>query len=432
MTARFCLATLLLSSISLIPLTARAAAGSESIVAVVNGDVVTQGDVDARARLFALSTGIPLSDDQLQRLDAQISQQLIDERLRLQEAEQRQIAVPDSDIAAQIDDMNKRDNGQLRQNLAKNGISLRTLVDELRAQLAWTQVLRQEIGNRAVVTPAELNARMEEEKAQSGKPEYEVAEIFIPVETPSREAAAKRFADTVIDRLRNGAAFGNVAAEFSQSQDALTGGELGWVRPDDLDDAVAAVVTQMPVGAISNPIRVPGGYAIVTLEDKRTAGKEMVTMATVRQAFFPFTQTLNPQAPTDQQKEMLLKARALSASAHDCNAVEAANKAEGNVRPSDPGQLPLERLSNPAMKQILTSLTPGKPTQPLVSTDGILVMMVCSESKQNLALVSREDMANRIVDERVDRLSRTLQRDLERQADIKRYGVAAEDEDSQG
>jgi peptidyl-prolyl cis-trans isomerase SurA len=199
------------------------------------------------------------------------------------------------------------------------------------------------------------------------------------------------------------------------------------VRPQNLDDAIAAVVTQMPVGAISNPIRVPGGYTIVTLAAKRTIGLELVTMANVRQAFFPFTSVLNPAAPTDQQKSMLLRARNLSATAHDCATMEATNKEMGTIHPSDPGLLPLERLSNPAMKQLLGSLEINKPSQPLVSNDGILVMMVCSKKQENLAQTSRSDMGDRIVNERVERLARRLQQDMERQANIKRYGVAAQD-----
>lgn len=403
--------------------------GDESIVAVVNGDVVTQGDVDARARLFALSAGIPLSDEGLSRLETQISQQLIDERLQLQKAQSLKIAIPDTDIAAQIDDLDKRNRGNLRQNLAKNGISLRTLIDQLRAQIAWSQVLREEIGDAALVKPEEVGLRMAMEKAAAGQPEYQLAEIFVPVDNPSRADAAKRFADTVIDRLHNGATFGNIAAEFSQGEDALSGGEEGWMRPSELDAAVADVVTQMPVGAISNPIRVPGGYAIVTLEGKRTAGMEMVTMASVREAFYPFTAALVPSAPTDQQKNALLQARALSTSAHDCGAIEAANHAQGDVQSSDPGMLPLEQISNPAMKSILMGLKVNQASQPLISSNGIVVMMVCSKKPENVAEVTSDQMRNRILDERVERLARTLQRDLERQANITRYGVAAEEED---
>ena len=433
MTARTNVRSLLLAASCLLlafPRATVAAAGSAdtaSIVATVNGDVVTQGDVDARARLFALTADIALSDESLHRLDAQISQQLIDDKLRLQQAQSLGIVIPDQAIADQIDQLDQRNHGHLRDALAQNGIPLSTLVDQLRAQMAWTQVLRQQLGDRGVVSPAEVDGRMAMEKAAEGKPEYEVSEIFVPISSPARAASAKRFADAAIDRLRSGVSFANMAAEFSQSEDALSGGDMGWVRASDLDDAVAAVVTQMPEGAISNPIRVPGGYAIVTLNAKRIAGRDISTIAHVRQAFFPFTSPLNPAAPTDQQKDALNKAHALGASAHDCAAVEAANKALGSPRPSDPGPLPIERLSSPAMKALLSNLPLNKPSQPLVSQEGIVVMMVCSRDQANLAQITPDQMADRIVNERVERLARRLVQDLERQGNIKRYGVAAED-----
>ena len=100
-----------------------------------------------------------------------------------------------------------------------------------------------------------------------------------------------------------------VAAQFSQNQTALQGGELGWVQANQLDPEVARLVAEMPVGAISNPVKVPGGFSIVTLQGKREIGREMGTVLSLRQVFLPFTSALNPQAPTEQQKQALEKAR---------------------------------------------------------------------------------------------------------------------------
>src|SRR6202020_138519 len=100
---------------------------------------------------------------------------------------------------------------------------------------------------------------------QIGQTEYRLGEIFIPVDDPANSADAQRFAETVITELRAGAAFPLVAAQFSQTQAALEGGELGWVQVNQLDPAVARIVTQMPVGAVSNPVRVPGGFSVVSL-----------------------------------------------------------------------------------------------------------------------------------------------------------------------
>src|SRR5690242_18473058 len=78
------------------------AAQATRIVAVVNGDVISNADVDNRARLFALSTGLPVTQDVLDRLRQQITRQLVDERLRMQEVQRRKIVVPDKAIADAI------------------------------------------------------------------------------------------------------------------------------------------------------------------------------------------------------------------------------------------------------------------------------------------------------------------------------------------
>src|SRR6185436_13564776 len=140
------------------------------------------------------------------------------------------------------------------QRLAADGVGQRTLVDQIRTQLGWTQVLREQLGDKVAVTDTEIADAQRLLAQQVGKLEYRVGEIFIPVDDPANAADAQRFAETVIAELRAGAPFPVVAAQFSQNQTALTGGELGWVQANQLDPDVARLVNEMPVGAISNPV----------------------------------------------------------------------------------------------------------------------------------------------------------------------------------
>ncbi len=390
---------------------------ADAIAAVVNGDVITRADVDNRAKLFALSTGLPASGD-ISRLKPQILRELIDDRLRLQEIERRKIVVADADVASAIATVEQRNGlppGGLRQKLEAQGVDYATLIRQIRVQLGWTRVLRQVLAERGFITPAEIDEQERIFKQQTGQPQYKVGEIFIAAEDPSRSGDARKFADTVIQQLHAGAPFGIVAAEFSQSETALQGGSLGWVRPDQLDPQVAELVKQMPIGAISNPVRVAGGYDVVTLQDKRLVGNDLATVLSVRQAFFPFSEPLDPQAPTEQQRRALTDAQALSRTATSCDAIEAANKANGEKRPSDPGQIRLDHL-NPQMQQLLGSLKPGQASKALVTPDGIMVVMVCSSEQKNLAAMTREDIANELVSERVELASRQLLQDLRRRA----------------
>jgi len=391
------------------------------IVAVVNGEIISNADVDNRARLFALSTGLPIRPDVIDRLKPQITRQLIDERLRMQEVQRRHIVVPDKNIASAIHDIETRNGlsaGVLRQKLVADGVSQRTLIDQIRTQLGWTQVLREQLGDKATITDAEVAERQRLQAQQVGRPEYRVGEIFIPVDDPASTADAQRFAETVITELRAGAPFPVVAAQFSQNQTALQGGELGWVQPNQLDPEVARLAVEMPAGAISNPVKVPGGFSIVTVQGKREIGREVGTVVSLRQVFLPFTSALNPQAPTEQQRQTLEKARGISASVHSCEQMEQVAKANNSPRPADPGEVPLDTINPLPFRQVIATLPPDRASQPVIAPDGIEIIIVCSREQKNLAQLSKQEVQAQLLNERVELLSRQLQADLRRRARI--------------
>lgn len=392
---------------------------AERIVAVVNGDIITTGDVTNRGRLFALSTGLPVTPEVLTRLRSQVSKQLVDERLRLQEIQRRKISVSDREIAEAIGDIEGRNNmpkGALTASLQGQGVAARTLIDQVRVQLGWTRLLRQELGTRADISDADVAEQVRIFKETIGRPEFRVGEIFIPVEDPAKAADAQRFADTVIAQLRAGAPFPVIAAQFSQSQTALQGGDLGWVRATQLDPEVAAIVTQMPPGAISNPIPVAGGMMIVIMRTKRDSGRDQATVLSIRQVFVPFTSPLNPQAPNDQQKRALEQATGVSRNVKTCKDMEDANARAGNARPSDPGEVRLEGIASPPLRALLGGLVPGQPSKPVVASEGVAVLMVCARDQKTEAAPSKEEISNRLLSERVELTSRQLQRDLRRRA----------------
>ncbi len=396
------------------------------IIAVVNGDVITNDDVSNRGRLFALSTGLPVTPEVLARLRPQVLKQLVDERLRLQEVQRRRIGVSDREIADAIGEIEQRNGmpkGALGASLRGQGVAMRTLIDQVRVQLGWTRVLREELGARAEITDADVAEQLRIFKDQIGKPEFRVSEIFIPIDDPSKTADARRFADTVIAQLRAGAPFPVVAAQFSQSQTALQGGDLGWVRRNQLDPAVAAVAQEMPPGAVSNPIDVPGGISIITLRAKREIGRDQATVMSIRQVFVPFVGALNPNAPTEQQRKAVEQAQGVSRSAKTCKDMEEANGRFGNVRPSDPGEVRLETVASGPLRSLLSGLKEGVASKPVVANEGAAVLMVCSREQKNAAAPTKEEVGQQLLQERVELASRQLQRDLRRRAMLDERGV---------
>ncbi|MCA3366101.1 MAG: peptidylprolyl isomerase [Roseomonas sp.] len=400
------------------PAQAQSAGGSvNSIVAVVNGDVVTRSEIESRRRLLALSAGVA-GDAGAQGGD-QILRLLIDERLRIQELSRRRILVTDQDIAGSVANIESRNGlppGGVVQNLRRAGIEPRVLYDQIRAQIGWARLLRGMLGDQANISDVEVNEFLAAQRARLGEPEFLVSEIFIPVENPGQEAQVRRFVTDVIQRLRQGVPFPMVAAQFSQSQTAIQGGAMDWMTADRFDPEVANILRQMPEGAISNPIRVPGGFEIVLLRDRRVSGRDMATIMTMRQVFLPFEGQVNPQAPTAQQLAQLQRAQTLSDQARGCEAMDAA--ARGSPRPADPGPVRLDNINPPELRELLGSLPIGRATQPIISVDGALIFMVCARETRNLAEANPQQARDILLRDRVELLSRQLQRDLRRRAQI--------------
>lgn len=393
-----------------------AAAQTNRILAVVNGDVVTQADVTSRARLFALNAGAAGGGAAFtDRLSAPILRLLVDERLRAQEVLRRRVPVTDADVAESVADIERRNNvgpGGLVRQLRTAGVEPRTLYEQIRVQIGWTRLLRALAGQQAAPGENEINEFIAARNARTGQPEFLVSEIFIPLDDPTREPEVRRFAEDVILQLRSGVPFPIAATQFSQSQTALAGGDMGWVNADQLDAEAAALAARMPPGAISNAIRVPGGFQILALRQRRETGVQNATMLSIRQAFLPFTGVLDPSNPTPAQREVVERAGRITGG---CPAVEAA--ARGSPRPADPGPVSLENLP-PPLRTIIAGLAPGRVSQPLITPDGVLVIAVCERQTRNMAEITPDIARAMITRDRLENLSRQQLREARRRAQI--------------
>jgi peptidyl-prolyl cis-trans isomerase SurA len=402
---------------ALSPWAGAAVAQTNRIVSIVNGDVVTASEITNRARLFALNSGMGSTAEIMTRLTPQVTRLLVDERLRMQEVQRRRILVSDGDVGEAVADIEQRNGlppGGLAGQLRGAGVEPRALYDQIRSQIGWSRLVRATLGSQGEIRPAEVEDFIAAHKARTGEPEFLVSEIFVPVDDATAEPEVRRFVDDVVAQLRRGVPFPAAATQFSQSQSALQGGDMGWTRPDEFDPAVARIVTQMPPGAVANPVRVPGGFQIIALRQKRETGRELATMVSLRQAFYPFTSALDPQNPTQQQRDTVERARALQDKG--CPTVESAG--QGGARPVDPGALRLDTMQPPPLRNLINALPLNRASQPIVTPEGVMVIAVCSKETRNLAELTPDQARSQILRDRAELTSRQLQRDLRRRATI--------------
>ena len=245
--------------------------GVRKATAIVNGDVITGSDIDHRMALIIASQQIQLPPDAIEQFRAQVLRNLIDESLQIQAAAQQELTIEDREVNttyARVAQNVRQTPEGFSTYLRSIGSSERSLKRQIRGEMAWERLQRRQIEPFVTVGDDEVQAVIARMNARRGTAEYRVAEIFLS-STPETAAEVQANADRIVQQIRAGSSFPAYARQFSEASTAALGGDLGWVRAEQLPDELAALVTQMPVGSVSAPIPVPGGVSIVAVADTR-------------------------------------------------------------------------------------------------------------------------------------------------------------------
>lgn len=258
--------------------TAVQAAGQESIVAVVNQGVITASDLKARVQLVSASSGMTPSKELSAKLRPQILTMLIEEQLRVQEADRLGIKVTDAEVDEGFTAIAKQNNipaTEFKKMLQSHGINIGTMRDQIRSQLAWTKVVQKRIRPRVEVSDADIDSELDRIKENIGKDQYLVAQILIPMSAQTKTDDAGGFAAKLADQLKKEPeSFPKAAKQFSASAGADKGGLIGWVMLGQLPQEVDAVLPTLNKGDVSRPIQTSSGYYILQLRDKRQLSAE--------------------------------------------------------------------------------------------------------------------------------------------------------------
>jgi len=245
----------------------------------VNDEVISVLDLSMRVRLAIIGAGVQDSQEVRRRLTPQVLRGLIDERLQMQEATRLDIAVTDDQVAdalQQISQQNGMSEGQFLSMLRNRGVIPTTLIDQIRAQIAWQTVIQRRLRPTVVVSNEEVQEVVDRLAARQGSIERRVSEIFVAVESAAQEQQALSNANRLLEQLRAGANFAGLARQFSQSSTARLGGDRGWIQDGELDDPLNQALAQMGPGDVSPPIRTLAGFHILLLRDmRRNEGQEI-------------------------------------------------------------------------------------------------------------------------------------------------------------
>jgi peptidyl-prolyl cis-trans isomerase SurA len=283
----------------------------DRVIAVVNDSVITERELEERVSSVNKQLekqGTPLPAQEI--LSRQLLERLVMETLQLQHAKEMGLKLDDQELdraLQRIAQDNKLTVTELRDNLAKDGIGFAKFRDEIRREMTVARVRENEVEGRVTVSESEVETELSQQATRpQGEAEYLAAHILvrIPEQSTTEELQARQArAGEALAALKKGTDFGQVSATYSDAQEALTGGNLGWRTAAKLPNIFVEEMQNLNKGETSQVLKSGNGFHIVRLLDKRGQGAaQTVTQTRARHILIKVN---NSQNEADAKQRIL-------------------------------------------------------------------------------------------------------------------------------
>jgi peptidyl-prolyl cis-trans isomerase SurA len=407
-------AVALAAALWLPPTTAQAQLGG--IAAAVNDEVISFYDLEQRLGLVISSAGLKNNIETRRRLRSQVLRTLVDESLQLQEAKRLEIEVKEKDLDVAkrlIEKQNRIPEGRFADFVAARRISMDAVVNQLKAEIAWTKVVNRRLRPTIQISDEEIEEVLERYQASAGKEERHVLEIYLAVDQAGQQESVRRAAQRLVEQVRGGADFQALARQFSQGATAAQGGDIGWILEGQLSPELETALAALKPGGISSPIEAPGGFYIFVLRQKRVRGgaDPLAVKVALKQIVLSLPGDAKPSVVERQQS----RARDIAADISGCDDLAATARQHGVGKPGDLGELHIGELPD-RFRSVVAGLAVGQASPPLRTPDGLHVLVVCSRVEPKATIPDRDTIIDRIGRRRLTMMSRRYLRDLRRDA----------------
>lgn len=392
----------------------------ERIAAVVNEDVILRSELqravdNVRVQYAGRENQLPPQDI----LERQVLERLVLMRLQVARATDAGISASEQELEGAIQGIAQQ-NGmtmeQLRTRVEADGMSFSGFRANLRDEIL-TQKLRQSFAQgRINVSEAEVDAAMATASA-AGAQQFHLAHILVATPespTPEQIATAQRKIDGVKGLIDRGEmTFAAAAVRYSDSPNALEGGDLGWRGSNEIPPAFAASIQQMQPGQMLGPIRGPSGFQLLQLVDTRTqaAGSgEQLTQFSGRQILVQVDEDTDEAAA--QAKAQTLAARLAGGADFAELAAEASDDAATRRRGGDLGWFSADTYGTAFGMQV-AALSDGQASAPFRTDAGWVIVQrtgsrQIAAADQNLRAQVRETIGRRKLEEEWNRWLREM------------------------
>ncbi len=379
----------------------------EGVAAVVNDEPISYYDVRQRVAMLAVTLGAEPTQEVLQQLAGTALEQLVDERLQLQLAAEFELEISSNEIAASVDRIAQQAGSNLEtlaQQFHGAGITMRTLEEQVRADIAWRRIMSGRYGSRIRISRNQINDQMNRLRSSAKETSYQLAEIFLFAPDDENKIQAQIAANSLVEQLRSGTPFQAAAQQFSSSPTASTGGDMGWVSVEDLPRQVAEAVSEATRTGVLEPIVADNGIYIISVRGKREPEKETTKLEMMQ------------IVAVDNDLETLESAMDR---VDGCESLHDTIDDEENMIMGDLGTVKLTELNGEAQDRV-KNLTAGDISTPFEASRGLSAIVLCDRKDDIEGLPSDDQLENQLFGRELNMISERELRNARLEATILR------------
>jgi len=288
---------------------AQSPAKIDSIVALVDDDVILRSELDIAIKGIVdriRQQGGDLPPQSL--LEKQVLERLINRRLQLIRAFQTGIRISDSDIdqsLLMLAEQNQISLMQLRQVIEADGEDFVEFRQNIGEEMMTERLRQRVINSMDPITETEIDILLASESFNSG--EYNISHILIGMSdgaTPQQIAETETKANNIYQQLQEGLDFASAAISYSDSQEALEGGLVGWRDLNSVPVAFSEAIKNLRAGQMTTPIRSPAGFHIIMVNDYRERSQIMATEYHAEHIMIETNDLISPRQAMDQIRDI--------------------------------------------------------------------------------------------------------------------------------
>ena len=388
----------------------------DSIVAVVDEDVILRSELDravANITTQSAARGAQLPPKDI--LEKQVLERLILVRLQVARAAESGIRVSDGELQQAINgvaNQNHMTEEQLRDRLAGDHISFDEFRRNLRDELTIQGLRQRYVQSKVQVSEAEIDQLLATEKV--GGPEVRLANLQVGLSddaTPDQIAAARKKIEDIKASIERGEIdFRSAAIRYSQAQNALDGGEIGWRTFDAIPPAFVNLISGLTAGQITEPLRGAGGFQIVQVEEVRQPQAQQATQYRAQDILIRTSDLVGVEAA--RQKIEALRARIAGGEDFGKVAKEASEDTLTKNAGGDMGWFLVDQWGGAVATQI-QKLADGELSPVFQSDAGFHLLKRTATRVQDMTEANRRNKAREIIgnrksEEEYDRFLRQL------------------------